>query len=195
MLNSESRRFNRDSYEKRISDAFLSGDNEAFDEAVFLFKDKFGSESFDVVETEESELSQDYCVEIAFGRTALAIFDIERKIAEDAELKKAYKNSKFNLRSGHEIGQHLHLYDKERDIDTGLVAIVSGDEKFRVFLDRHRIGKVKNPLPVDRIGRKQRKYISLIAIDKLREYNIATRRRQKEDSILIYSDFENDEID
>lgn len=60
----------------------------------------------------------------------------------------------FFLQKGAELGYHCHVYRTIGEKDLGLMVTMVGD---KVFIESHRVGKVKKSYSVDRIGEKDLK--------------------------------------
>jgi len=194
MINRDNRRHIKDSLEKRISNAFLSNDIEEFERAVYIFETKFSGESYNIQndeEIEEADIDDSDCVG-NLGRVALAEYAIDRNIAKELKLEEVYAKSKFRLVVGCELGRHLHVYTKKKNIDTGLIVFVEGDIEYEVFLDYHRTGKVKRPLAIERIGKGQKECIAKIAIAEIGQSKKVFRRRSGEFAKQIYPRCEED---
>lgn len=82
-------------------------------------------------------------------------------------------------------GLHWHLFENIGNKDTGYVVILEGE---KIYLDRHRNGKVKNPISTDEIGKKSKEeiiYTLKQILFKMRNEAKSQLRKRSKNALLI----------
>lgn len=72
----------------------------------------------------------------------------------------------FQLKVGAELGYHLHIYD-QRGNDTGWVATRVGE---KVYVERHRVGKVKAGYNLENLGSNAKSLLRECILDNLMKF-------------------------
>ena len=88
----------------------------------------------------------------------------------------------FFLQKGAELGYHCHLYRTIGEKDLGLMVTMIGD---KVFVEAHRVGKVKKSYSVDRIGEKDLEELVHQAKGLLSDIPDEARRKPSKKAMFI----------
>ena len=92
----------------------------------------------------------------------------------------------FDIKKGTEIGIHAHVYDAKRGTDLGILLTLSRDETMAVYAEKHRIGKVKTPLDMDRTSSRKLVKLGEMVIDLMGDCPPDSLRAPSEHARLIY---------
>lgn len=93
-----------------------------------------------------------------------------------------FEAPQFFLKRGAELGYHCHVYRTIGERDLGLMVTMKGDE---VFIEPHRVGKVKKPYNLDKIGEKELVELISQAKDHLASVPNEARRKPSKKATLI----------
>ena len=88
----------------------------------------------------------------------------------------------FFLQKGAELGYHCHMYRTIGEKDLGLMVTMVGD---KVFVESHRVGKVKKSYSVDKIGEKDLEELVYQARHHLANVSDDARRKPSKKAIFI----------
>jgi hypothetical protein len=93
-----------------------------------------------------------------------------------------FEAPQFILQRGAELGYHCHVYRTIGNKDLGLMVTMVGN---RVFVETHRVGKVKKPRDIGTIGEKEKADLIQEARYQLGSIPEAARRRPGKKSMPL----------
>jgi hypothetical protein len=88
----------------------------------------------------------------------------------------------FFLQKGAELGYHCHVYRTIGEKDLGLMVTMVGD---KVFVESHRVGKVKKSYSIYRIGKKDLEELVYQAKHQLADTPDDAKRQPSKKAICI----------
>lgn len=107
--------------------------------------------------------------------------DITRELS-DIVPEGTWKAPQFFVRKGAELGYHGHVYRTLGQKDLGLMITMIENE---VYIENHRVGKVKRVYSVDKIGKKDLEELVFQAGMNMSNVPCENRRRPSADAVHI----------